>query len=109
MPFNKCGPKGDGSCLGIDWDNDGNAIQTCPFNNPAGTNNIIFLNNRSVRNDDCQIYRADVQVWDPRINATVTDADHFLVGASGSINSSINCDKWSINQDKFLINVHSGL
>lgn len=111
IPFNNtCGPGQNGSCLGLSWDGDGNALSLCPFGDPIGYNNVTFRANQSLGNPDCQIYRQSPESWDPRINATVLDSDNFLVAASGSISSDTNqCDKWSLNQGKVLINTSFGI
>lgn len=96
-----CGPAGTGSCKGYAWGAGGVAVSICPFGSPIGLNKQVWPSNASISGTSCDIH--------PPTAATVPNASTFLLGASGAVSKDPICDRWTIDQNRRLLNIQPGL
>jgi len=91
------------SCLTFAYRGDGTAATACN----SGAGQTHFLANASVNSDEDSLAQSDDIPAASGENSISSNA--FTAGAAGNISSGTAMDQWTVDQDKNILNVNSGI
>lgn len=98
---NNCGASVTSSCLGVSWNSDGSAASSCA----SGLNSTYYRANSGISNGSSVCpYASDLNLANTPLNTY-----QFAVEAAGCISKKTNAvDRWTIDQNKTLLNITLG-
>jgi len=107
---NKCGPNQDKECMAYEWTANLNADgtisgYTASSKCDTGTESVLYFSANLGVDKNSKTTNADLTGGKV---ATSVDASTFTIGASGNVYKTYK-DLWTIDQNKNMLNVQSGL